>query len=120
MCVGTFQKKLYHSDHATGRAGPRFDKGTVSWNGNLQNKKPDHVTTWIKITVSIYDADGAEQEFSADTSIWIAPLDEAEFNVELPDIDLAQIEDMDFCDYEVLEPKSCFSWGIYGKMGLST
>jgi hypothetical protein len=46
-CVVNFQKYIYNGDHATGRAGPRIDEQTVSWGGILENKTPDHVTTWI-------------------------------------------------------------------------
>jgi hypothetical protein len=118
-CVGAFQKKLYTDGLATGRAGPRNDQKTVSWGGTLQNKTSDHVTTWIQVSVSIFDADGAEQEFQAETSIWIDPLNEADFRVELPELEREQLESIEFCDHEDTEPKACMTWGITEIMGLT-
>lgn len=118
-CVTAFQKPLYRGDHATGRAGPRFEQRRVAWGGNLENKTADHVTTWVKITVSVFDAEGEEQEFVADTSIWIDPLDDAEFLVELPETAPAQFEELDFCDLEDPAPKNCMSWGVTEVKGLS-
>jgi hypothetical protein len=117
-CVSTFQKNLYNGDLATGRAGPRNDERTVGWGGTLQNKTPDHVTTWIRVSVSIYDADGTEQESQVETSIWIDPLNEAEFRVELPEFEREQLENIDFCDHEDLEPQACMIWAVTDIMGL--
>lgn len=118
-CVKTFQKRLYHNDHATGRAGPRAAQQTVSWSGVLENKTPDHVTTWIEVSVSIYDAEGSEQEYSSETRIWIDPLDEAEFRVELPDLEPKKLDEIEFCDYEDVAPTACVTWGVTDVMGLS-
>lgn len=118
-CVRNFQKNLYNSDNATGRAGPRLDLGTVSWGGRLENKTPDHVTTWVRLSVSIFDEDGSEQEFTAETSIWIDPLGEAEFKVEIPELQSEQLEDKDFCDHDDPEPTGCMAWGVTDVMGLS-
>jgi len=117
-CVSTFQKNLYNGDLATGRAGPRNNQQTVSWGGTLQNKTSDYVTTWIKVSVSIFDADGTEQEFQAETSIWIDPLSEADFRVELPELEWEQIENIKFCDHEDTEPKACMTWGTPEIKGL--
>jgi hypothetical protein len=119
ICTRTFQKQLYSYDHATGRAGPWMDQRTVGWTGTLQNNTPDHVTTWIKILVSIYDAEGIEQEFSAETPIWIDPLDEAEFRVELPGVEREQLEDIEFCDQDAVSPTACMKWGVTDMMGLA-
>lgn len=118
-CVTAFQKSLYHNDHATGRAGPRLDQRTVSWGGALENKTLDHVTTWIRISVSIYDADGAEKVHFAETPIWIDPLDEAQFKVELPDIGSEQLEDIEFCEHGDLTATACMTWGVMEVMGLT-
>ncbi|WP_170377288.1 hypothetical protein [Ruegeria atlantica] len=118
-CVTTFHKRLYHNDHATGRAGPRLKQQTVSWGGVLKNKTPDHVTTWIQISVSIFDEKGEEQEYSAETPIWIDPLNEAEFQVELSDLESGQFENLDFCDHEDSAPAACMTWGVTDVMGLS-
>jgi hypothetical protein len=118
-CVRTFQKQLYHGDHATGRAGPRIGQRTVSWEGTLQNKTPDHVTTWIGLSIFIYDADGSEQKFDAEMPIWINPLDEAEFRLEIPDLKPSQIDNIEFCDPNQLEGKTCVRWGVTNVMGLS-
>ncbi|WP_187429719.1 hypothetical protein ROLI_010340 [Roseobacter fucihabitans] len=118
-CVSAFQKSLYGGEHAAGHAGPRADQRGVSWGGVLENKTPDHVTTWVRVSVSIFDPDGTEQKVFAETPIWIDPLDEAEFLVELPDLEPQQFENMEFCDYEVEEPKSCMGWGVTNAMGVS-
>ncbi|MEO9649693.1 MAG: hypothetical protein ABJ360_16185 [Roseobacter sp.] len=118
-CVSAFQKRLYGREHATGRAGPRADEPSVSWGGILENKTPDHVTTWVRVSVSIFDSDGTEQEVFGETPIWIDPLGEAEFLVELPDLEPQQFENIEFCDYEVEEPKSCMGWGVTNVMGVS-
>ena len=90
-CVQFFQIRLYDPDLATGKAGPRIDQGTVRWGGILANKTPDHVTTWVRISVIIFDADGTKQEVFAETPIWIDPMGEAEFRVELPDLEREQL-----------------------------
>lgn len=118
-CVSAFQKNLYNGDLATGRAGPRSNQQTVSWGGTLQNKTSDHVTTWIQVSVSIFDAEGTEQEFQAETSIWIDPLNEADFMVELPELEREQLEDIEFCDHADVEPKSCMTWGVTDIRGLT-
>lgn len=118
-CVSAFQKNLYDGDLATGRAGPENNEQTVLWGGTLQNKTSDHVTTWIQVSVSIFDANGTKQEVQAETSIWIDPLNEADFRVELPDLEREQLENVEFCDHEDLEPKACMAWTITDIMGLT-
>jgi len=118
-CVRTFQKRLYQNDHATGRAGPRMNQRTVGWGGTLENKTPDHVTTWVKISVSIFDEEGKEKEYSAETPIWIDPLDEAEFSVDLPDVKHEQFESFEFCDHDNPAPKACVTWGVMEIMGVT-
>lgn len=119
VCTKAFQKRLYHNDHATGRAGPRLTQGTVGWGGTLENKTPDHVTTWIRISVSIFDTEGAEQEYFAEMPIWIDPMDETAFTVELPDLKREQLEDIEFCENDELNPKACVGWGVIDVMGLT-
>lgn len=119
MCVEAIQKSLYHNDHATGRAGPMLNQRTVGWGGTLKNKTPDHVTTWVKISVSIYDADGTEQEHFAETQIWIDPLDDAEFKVQMPDLKHEELEDTEFCEHNESTPKDCMTWGVVDVMGVS-
>lgn len=118
-CVLVFQKPLYADDHATGKAGPRIDQWSVSWAGLLENKTHDHVTTWIRLSVGIFDAEGNEHAFSAETPIWIDPLAQTEFRVELPDVNAEQFDNLEFCESEDAAPKSCISWGITEVMGLS-
>lgn len=117
-CVNSFQKRLHSRDHATGRAGPRWNENTVFWNGTLENKTPDHVTTWVQILVEVFDEDGAKKEYSADTSIWIEPLHEVEFRVKIGDLEPEQIKDVEFCEHEASSPKGCMTWGITDAMGL--
>ncbi|MBL3565386.1 hypothetical protein JMM59_10275 [Rhodovulum sulfidophilum] len=118
-CVRTFQKHLYHNDYATGRAGPRINQQTVGWGGGLENKTADHVTTWVKIAVGIFDVEGNEQEYFAETPIWIDPLDEAEFRVDLPDVKHEQFESFEFCEYNDPAPKACVTWGVIEIMGVT-
>ncbi len=118
-CVQSFQKRLYGPDFATGLAGPRMEQEKLGWGGTLENKTPDHVTTWIRIAVTIFDADGAKQEVFAETPIWIDPLDEAEFWVELPDLEREQLDNIAFCDIDDETPKACFGWGVTEVMGLA-
>lgn len=118
-CVQAFHSPLYIPELATGQAGPRFDQGKVSWAGTLENKTPDHVTTWIRIYVTIFDADGTKQEVLAETPIWIEPLDEAEFRVELPDLESKQFDDIAFCEKDDKAPKACMGWGVSDVMGLA-
>lgn len=118
-CVAAFQKPLYKRDHATGRAGPRFDEETVSWEGVLENKTPDHVTTSVRFLVKVFDENGAEQEFFAETSIWIDPVSETGFKVELPDAKSEQFDDTDFCNHDESAPKVCISWNIVEIEGLT-
>jgi hypothetical protein len=95
-----------------------LDEGTVSWGGVLENKTPDHVTTWVRVSVSTYTEEGTEQEFFAETSIWIDPLGKADFRVKLPDSKEDQFEKLDFCEHDDAAPKSCMSWGVIDAMGL--
>lgn len=118
-CVSTFQAPLYAYEHATGKAGPRTDQSSVSWGGILENKTHDHVTTWIRLSVDIFDAEGNEQEFFAETPIWIDPLNQTEFIVQLSDVNAEQFDNLEFCELEDTAPKSCMSWGITEIMGLS-
>ncbi|MGO4917526.1 hypothetical protein [Pseudogemmobacter sp. W21_MBD1_M6] len=118
-CVQSFQKRLYGNDYATGRAGPRMDQRTVGWGGILENKTPDHVTTWIRISVSIFDVGGTEREFFAETPIWIDPLSEAEFQVQLPELEREQLDDIEFCDHEDEARTACMTWGVTEVMGLT-
>lgn len=119
MCVRTFQRRLFNTDHATGRAGPRGGQSEAVWGGTLRNNTTDHVTTWVSIAVSIFDTDGVEQEYTAETTIWIDPLGEAEFRVELPDVEPTIFDDLEFCDHDELMPTDCMNWGVTGAMGLS-
>jgi hypothetical protein len=116
-CVMTFQKRLFHNDHATGRAGPRMNQRNVGWGGILENKTPDHVTTWVKISVSVFDEEGTEKKYSAEIPIWIDPLAEAEFSVDLPDAKQEQFESTEFCGHDNPAPKACFTWGVVETMG---
>lgn len=118
-CVKAFQERLYLADLASGKAGPRIDQGTVGWEGILENKTADHVTTWIQIGVSIYDKDGKEQEVFAETPIWIDPMGEAKFVVEFPNLKPEQLDAIDWCGLEDQAPKACFSWGVTDLMGLA-
>jgi len=118
-CIKAFQKRLYHPDLASGKAGPRVDKEIVAWEGALENKTADQVTTWIQIGVSIYDKDGKEQEVFAETPIWIDPMGDANFQVELPDLKAEQLDAIDWCGLDDKAPKACFWWGITDVMGLS-
>lgn len=117
-CVTTFQRRLYGNEYASGRAGPREIGRDIGWGGSLQNKTPDHVTTRVKISVSVYDANGDEQEVFAETPIWIDPLSEAEFSVELPDLKREQFDDIEFCDFDDTKPTGCMTWGVTEVMGL--
>ena len=118
-CVQAFQERLYLPDLATGLARPRVEEGQVGWEGSLENKTIDHVTTWVRISVFIYDADGKEQESFAETPIWIDPMGEAEFKVALPDLKPDQLEKIEFCDIDDDAPKACMSWGITDLKGLA-
>ena len=118
-CIEAFHKRLYLPDLASGKAGPRVDQGLVGWEGNLENKTADHVTTWIQIGVSIYDKDGKEQEVFAGTAVWIDPMGEAKFQVEFPDLKPEQFDAIDFCELDDQEPKGCMAWGISDLRGLS-
>lgn len=118
-CVSAFQKRLYQSDHATGRAGPPTGQSSVGWGGVLENRTPDHVTTWIRISVSIFDKEGAEREVFAETPIWIDPLGESEFKVDLPDLKSEQFKNIEFCENDDLTPKACMTWGVVGVKGLT-
>ena len=117
-CVKAFHKRLYLPDLATGKAGPRVDQEMVGWEGVLENKTADHVTTWIQIGVSIFDKDGKEQEVFAETPIWIDPMGETNFQVEFPDLKPGQLDTIDWCGLDDQAPKACFSWGVTDMMGL--
>jgi hypothetical protein len=118
-CAQLFHERLYLPDVATGKAGPWIDQGMVGWEGLLQNKTTNHVTTWIKVSVSIYDANGKEQESFAETPIWIAPMGEAKFRVELLDLKPEQLNSLKFCDLDDANPEACMAWGVVDVMGLS-
>lgn len=118
-CVQSFQNRLYLPDLASGQAGPRMDQEKAGWEGTLENKTPDHVTSWIQIAVTIFDADGTKQEVFAETAIWIDPLGEAEFRVELPEFKREQFDKIKFCDDDDEAPKACMGWGITDVKGLS-
>lgn len=118
-CVRTFQKRLYQNAHATGNAGPQINQRSVGWGGTLENKTPDHVTTWVTISVSIFNEEGKEKEYSAETPVWIDPLGKAEFSVDLPDVKHEQFESFEFCDYDDPAPKACVTWGISEIMGVT-
>ncbi|WP_255431799.1 hypothetical protein [Ruegeria sp. THAF57] len=60
-----------------------------------------------------------EKEHSAETSIWIDPLGEAEFEVELPDLEPVQFESIEFCEHDDSDPSECMAWGVVDVMGLS-
>jgi hypothetical protein len=117
-CAQSFQERLYLPDLASGKAGPRIDQEIVGFEGLLQNKTADHVTTWIQIEVSIFDADGKERKVVAETPIWIDPMGEADFKVELPDLKPEQLDGIKWCELDDEAPKACFSWGITDVMGL--
>jgi hypothetical protein len=73
----------------------------------------------IGITATIYDADGIEQEFYVETEILIKPLNEADFRVEMAELEEEQLDDIEFCKQEDLEPTACMKWGVTEMMGLS-
>lgn len=64
-CVKVFHTRLYLPDLATGKAGPLVEEGMAGWEGILENKTADHVTTWIQVRVDIYDKDGKKRRHSA-------------------------------------------------------
>lgn len=117
-CAQAFQKRLYLADLATGKAGPQIDQGKVTWEGLLQNKTADHVTTWIQIGVSLFDDKGKERQVLAETAIWIDPKGEASFQVELPDFKPEEFETIKWCELDDPAPKACMSWGVADVMGL--
>ena len=118
-CVQSFHDRLNIPDLAIGQAGPRIEQGKVGWGGTLANKTPDHVTTWIRIAVTIFNAEGTKLEVFAETTIWIDPLGEAEFRVELPDLKEGQFIDIEFCDNDDTAPKACMAWGVTDVMGIA-
>lgn len=118
-CTTRFQKPLYDSNLAMGTAGPRTDDASVKWVGTLENRTPDRVTTWIEIAVKIFDSEGNEDEYTGQTQIWIDPQNEAEFLVEMPDLNPKALDELEFCDDETTSPKACMAWGIVGLMGLT-
>lgn len=118
-CIRSFEKNLFSGEHASGRAGPTFTDQSVSWVGKLENKTPDHVTTWIGLSVIVYDAEGNEKEFLGDTSVWIDPLGETDFRVDLPELTRDMVDASEFCELDAASPTSCMSWGIVEVKGLS-
>ena len=116
-CVNEFHKRLYVPYVASGLAGPREEEGRLGWGGTLENKTGDHVTTWVQVSVSIFDADGKEQESVGETPIWIDPMGESDFHVELPDLKPEALGTLGPCDLDDQAPKSCVSWGITGVLG---
>jgi len=118
-CVQSFHKRLYLPDLATGQAGPRIDKEVVGWAGRLENKTSDHVTTWIRIVVIVFDDEGKEKQVFAETPIWIDPLGDAEFRVDLPDLQPKQFDALQFCDHDDEKPKACMAWDVADVMGLA-
>ncbi len=117
-CVQVFHKRLYLPDLASCQAGPRIDKEVVHWGGRLENKTADHVTTWVQIVVIVFDGEGKEKETFAETPIWIDPMGEAEFRVELPDLDAKHLASIEFCDDGDEKPKSCMTWAVAEVKGL--
>lgn len=73
----------------------------------------------LGISVSIYNKEGKEQEVSAETPIWIDPLNEADFRVEFPDLESKKLENLGSCDHEDAAPTECISWGVTDVMGLA-
>lgn len=117
-CVQSFQKQLYLPDLAGGEAGPRTEKDLVRWEGTLENKTGDHVTTWVRVVVIVFDKAGKKTEVSGETPIWIDPMGEAEFRVELPELEPKQLDGFEFCEDDVAEPKACMGWTISEVKGL--
>ncbi len=117
-CSARFQNPLYNNDFATGRAGPAFEAGAVLLKGSLENKETSHVTTWVALSFSIFDAEGKESEFPADIFIWIEPRSSTEFSVALPDLEPEKVRDLKFCDLDDENRKSCMSWGMKGIQGI--
>ncbi len=117
LCVHAFQRQLYLPELASGKAGPRTLQGLVRWEGRLENKTPDHVTTWVKVAIIIFDDEGKEQESFAETSIWIDPTSDAELELEFPDLKPDQFDDLEFCGDDSA-PKKCFGWSIAAVKGL--
>ncbi len=118
-CVQSFHTRLYLPDLATGRAGPEIDQGRMGWGGMLENKTSDHVTTWVRVAVSIFDADGKKNEVFAEIPTWIDPMGEAKFWVELPDVEREQFNGIEFCNDDDKAPKACMAWGVTDLMGLT-
>jgi hypothetical protein len=118
-CVQVFHERLYLPDLATGLARPRVDQDKVGWEGTLENNTADHVTTWVKVGVSIFDEDGKEREVFAEIPIWIDPMGETNFQVELPDLKPEELGTYGPCELDDQTPKECISWGITDVMGLA-
>lgn len=118
-CVQSFHRRPNLPGLATGQAGPRIDNEVVGWAGRLENKTSDHVTTWIEIVVILFDKEGKEKEFFAETPIWINPLGEAEFRVEFPDLEPKRLDELKFCDRDDEAPMDCMDWGVADVMGLA-
>lgn len=119
LCVQKFHRPLYLQELATGKAGLRAEGDAVSLEGKLENKTPNHVTTWVKLLIFIIDDEGKEKEVFAETSIWIDPTSEAEFKLEFPDLAPKEFENLAHCEEENSAPMSCFGWSIAEIMGLA-
>lgn len=118
-CVATFQKRYFVVGMAGGKAGPRPEREGASWSGSLDNETSNYVTTWIEITVSVFDQAGEETTFVADTSVWIDPMDTVDFAVQLVDATWDDFENTEFCDLEASERTNCMAWTISDLMGLA-
>lgn len=118
-CADTFQARLFNGEYATGRAGPWMDQGRIGWSGNLRNQTSGHITTWIRVAVWVYDEEGNETEWTAETPIWIEPLGDADFTVELNEVDRDTFDDLSFCELEALSPSNCMAWTVVEVKGLA-
>lgn len=118
-CTKIFQKRLYGREYVEGYAGPRIDGDVISWGGSVKNKTSSHVITGLEVSVGIYDEDGKEKVFRAETPIWIDPLGEAQLKLEVPELTRQHFEGIGFCEEGDETDKSCFDWGISTVMGLA-
>lgn len=117
-CAAAFQKRLFAGD-ASGRAGPRLKKKYVGWGGELKNKTTDSITTSVSVGLALFDADGKETKFFAETPIWIEPLSKADFHVDFPTLNADQIKEFEFCDRDAPKRQSCFDWWVHDIFGLT-
>ncbi len=118
VCVENFHIELFDGDFATGRAGPKDMSGEAGWAGTLENKTAGHVTTWVRVSVSLFDADGKEKEYEANTYVWIEPQSSTNFQVGLSELAPSELKSVEFCDRDDGSPKSCVSWGIVRIKGI--